>query len=351
MRTNFLRAKLHLKRRLLTFFGFKPKSYISLYNLEKSTEVEMSFLKIYSAPFVIEGMDKRNSRSQGHYFAERNINIVKDVIVEPKQGILYSKNGKFIVESSTWDQLQQYVSFPWNPRGISRSLDIENAIVLSSNPYGHWLIEDLGPTIAAMQCNRNAPLLVAKNHPKYVSDFLATTKREIHFLSGPTLVKSVLHVEKGNDSGWVHSVDVKTILDYEPFALARRQNSSIKRVYASRVGLKRSPENEDEIAELFRSFGFSIVNLATLNLLDEISLIANTDVLAGVHGSTFVNQIWMKKDSIAFEIVNKNYWTEMDLDQYLGLGIQKEIHSYIGVPTEAVPIEPLELKLKSLFEK
>jgi hypothetical protein len=59
----------------------------------------------------------------------------------------------------------------------------------------------------------------------------------------------------------------------------------------------------------------------------------------------------MKKGAMALEIVNENYWTEMDLDQYLGLEIRKEIYSYIGGPKDAVPLEPLELKLKALFPK
>lgn len=351
MRTDVLRAKLYLKRKLLTLVGFKPQNYLSIYNLEKSTNLNTEYVKNYSMPYVTEGFDKRNSRKQGHFFGERNINIINDVIVEPKQGILYSKDGKFIVESSTWDQLQQYVSYPWNPKKIKNVLDIENGIVLSSNPYGHWLIEDLGPTIAAMECNKDAPLLVAKSHPQYVSDFLSTANRKIYFLDGPTLVKSIIHVEKAKDSGWVHKVDVQNILGYKPFTDARNIQSLPVRVYASRIGLNRSPKNEKEISELFSNFGFSIIDLAALNLFDEISLLSNVEVLAGVHGSTFVNQIWMKKGSVALEIINKNYWTEMDLDQYLGLEIQKEIFSYTGGPKDPVPLDALELKLSTLFPK
>ena len=351
MRTDVLRAKLHLKRKLLSVVGFKPHSYVSLHNLESETHLEKIFLRNYSEPYYSEGQDKRNSRKQGHYFTERNVYEIKNVIVEPKQGILFSKDGKFILESSSWHRLHQYISFPWNPKKVNRVLSVDKGIVLSSNPYGHWLIEDLATTIEAMNVDQNAPLLVAKNHPKYVSDFLTTTSRKVYLLDGPTLVSSVILVEKGQDSGWVHSSDLKTLLNYRPFELARKTQVAKKRIYATRLGLKRSPENENEIVALFQRFGFSIIDLASLNLLDEISLIANSEVLAGVHGSTFVNQIWMRESSIALEIVNRNYWTEMDLDQYLGLGVQKEIYSYIGGYNDAVPLEPLRQKLRTLFAK
>ena len=90
--------------------------------------------------------------------------------------------------------------------------------------------------------------------------------------------------------------------------------------------------------------------MATLDLLKEISLLANTEILAGLHGSSFANKIWMKDNTINLEITNRNYWTEYDLDvKYLGLKVRRESCTYSGEPQDAVPLEEIELRLKTLY--
>ena len=340
-----------LKRKLGQSLRFKPFNSISIHDREKPSNIAKEFIANYSASSSHEETDIRNGQKRGHYFAERNIYKVRNVIVEPRQGILYTQSGNLIIESTTWNPLHQYFSFPWNFKKFSKFLELEEAIILSSNPYGHWLLEDLPTTIAAMNCNPKAVILVSQNHPKYVKDFLATTDRNIYYLDGPVKVSSVILVEKSDDSGWMSKEDLDTLLRYPPFVKAMSVNMGKKlRIYATRNGLSRSPVNEDEIENLFLKFGFEIRNLATMNLLEEISLLANTEILAGLHGSAFGNKIWMKENSINFEITNRNYWTEYDLDvKYLGLKIRRDICTYLGKPNDPVPLDDLELKLKTIY--
>lgn len=342
---------MYFRRKLLSCLYFKPFNSISIHDLEKPSNISKEFISNYSTSVSREENDIRNGKKRGHYFAERNIYSIKNVILEPRQGILYSESGCLITESTTWNSLHQYFSFPWNFKRYKKSIKIREGIILSSNPFGHWLIEDLPTTIAAMNCNPDAIILVSRNHPKYVKDFLATTNREIHFLDGPTKVSSVILVEKAKDSGWMNKTDLDSLHNYPPFSKAMRLKMDNKvRIYATRKGLRRSPANEVEIEKQFKKFGFQICNLANLDLLDEISLLANAEILAGLHGSSFANKIWMLKESTSLEIVNRNYWTELDLDnEYLGLGLRKEIYSYIGNPTTSVPLAGLVDKLNTLF--
>ena len=340
-----------IKRRLLQNLRFKPFNSISIHDREKPSSISKEFLGNYSTPSSHEETDIRNGQKRGHYFAERNIYLVKNVVLEPRQGILYSPSGSLITESTTWNPLHQYLSFPWNFKNFSKCLELDEAIILSSNSYGHWLLEDLPTTIAAMNYNTNATILVSRNHPKYVKDFLATTNRNIHYLDGPTKVSSVILVEKADDSGWMPKADLDSLLNYAPFfsAMSVKMDKQV-RIYATRKGLARSPINEEDIENLFLKFGFQILNLAEMNLLDEISLLANTEILAGLHGSAFGNKIWMKDNTINLEITNRNYWTEYDLDvKYLGLKVRRESCTYTGGPCDAVPLEGLERKLKTLY--
>jgi hypothetical protein len=352
MGTQVLRIKMFLKRKILRLFGFKPFVIASIHNYEKPANALAQRAFRYSESIVHKGIDVRNERSKGHFFVERNGYKISDVILEPKQGILYNQNGELIIESTSWSALHQYVSFPWNPRKIRKTLNTENGIILSSNPYGHWLIEDLPVTIAAMEFDSSAPLLVSRKHPKYVSDFLETTQTKVVYLDHPMKISSVLIVEKGFDSGWVHPVDRLTLRNYGPFATAMNSKKyEVDRIYATRKGLNRSPKNEADIEKLFANFGFEIYDLSKMNLLEEIGLISSCKVLAGVHGSSFTNEVWMKENSLAFEIINRNYWTEMDHEQFIDQKIEKETFLYQGEPNAAVPLESLELKLKALFPK
>ena len=340
-----------MKRKLLQSLRFKPFNSISIHDREKPSIISKEFLASYSDSSFQEGVDIRNGQKRGHYFAERNVYRLKNVVLEPRQGILYSEFGNLIAESTTWNPLHQYLSFPWNFKKVSKFLKLDEAIILSSNPYGHWLLEDLPTTIVAMNFSPNATILVSRKHPKYVKDFLATTNRNILYLDGPTKVSSVILVEKSDDSGWMPKADLDSLLNYPPFAEAMNVKMDKQvRVYATRKGLKRSPLNEGEIENLFLKFGFQVHNLATMNLLEEITLLANCEILAGLHGSSFGNKIWMKDNSINLEITNENYWTEYDLDlKYLGLKIRRQVCTYSGEPDDAVPLDDLELKLKTLY--
>jgi hypothetical protein len=58
----------------------------------------------------------------------------------------------------------------------------------------------------------------------------------------------------------------------------------------------------------------------------------------------------MQEGSLAFEITNRNYWTEMDHEQFIEEKIEKETFVYEGNPSDAIPLEALEYKLKTLFQ-
>jgi capsular polysaccharide biosynthesis protein len=344
-----LRRRLFLKRKLLQSLGFRPDLVTSITNKERRSEVKSQELLSYSDPIVCELVDPRNGKKRGNYFHKRSIYLVQNVILEPRQGVYYSENGKLISESSKWSDLFQYRSFPWNGAKSTKELPLENVISLSSNSFGHWLAEDLAGVISAHLNFPNSPIVVLKRPPKYVSDFLDCISTDKIFVDGPVKVKSAIFTERGKDSGWVHPVDFQILREFGPFKKARLRKTSARRIYASRMGLKRSPINELLIAEMFESYGFDSVKLHELNLLDEISLLTNLDFFAGVHGSAFCNQIWMKNGAKSLEIVNENYWTEMDTSQFPNFKLDKHYFSYVGTTTAAVPMTDLSKLIKKLI--
>ena len=342
MNSLMLRRKLYLKRRALRLIGYNPNNYTSIFQKEAPSFVRSDLIENYSESHSTEMIDIRNGRLRGHYFEQRDLYVIHDVILEPKQGNIYTLSGHLIEESTSWSRLSQYNSFPWNFKGKLRKIDLEEALYVTSNSYGHWLIEDLALTIKAMERFPNSTILCLKNPPKYVSDFLASTMREVIYVDGPIQIKSVIMISKGEDSGWVHPQDFNQLINYAPFKDAMSKGLPIKKVYASRVGLKRSPANENEIESLFRSMEYEIVHLEDFGLLEEVSLISGLTNLAGVHGSTFVNQVWMNRGQKVIELTNTNFWTEMNLDNLTETPINKQTFTYSGSVNAPIPIPALK---------
>jgi hypothetical protein len=310
MRQNAIRIRAAAKRRFLKVINFQPALVTSIYRKEGESRITSEQVSKYTKSSFIEIPDPRNGQLVGHYFQEREVLRLFDVVLEPRQGFVYDKNGFLVAESTSWNSYFAYLCFPWTPRRFIPDLKIDNAIPLASNSYWHWLIEDLPTTIAAMKIFPNSPLLVAKNPPKYVLDFIETIDCEVIFLNGPVKVKSLILVVKQQDSGWPDPGDISTLLEYGPFAQALECNGAPRKIYASRKFSRRSPENEEEIENWFSSKGFEIHYLERMNLLEEIKLLGSTDFLVGIHGAGLANIIWMNKKSKLIDLVSKDYWTE-----------------------------------------
>jgi len=310
MAHQMLRVRMRLKRTSLQWLSNSKDFTTSIRASEQPAGVFSEVIDVYSKNEVFAAFDPRIKAIEGHYFNYRNVFRLKNVLLEPRQGLVYDNNGRLIKESSCWSSEKIFASFPWRPRYISRLAELDNAVFVTSNSYWHWLIEDLATTILCIDKDPDSPILVVKNPPKYVRDFLDLQNRTVIFLNRPIRLKSLVMVEKRQDSGWPHPEDLKTLLAYKPFLDARDLSDPVKKIYISRKNSKRSPKNESEIEEYFISIGFQIVELEKLNLIEEIKLISSVKVLAGIHGAGLANQIWMKEGGIVIDIVNDKYWTE-----------------------------------------
>ena len=346
MKQRLVRAIAKARRTGVSILNYDPKRFTSLVRLEKEPEINFDELGVYSEPRVIEISDPRNGRNTGHYFQERKVYLLKDVILEPRQGLVFSPNGNLIKESTVWDPYVSHHFFPWNP-GKTKVLDInQNAIFISSNSYYHWLIEDLATTITALKYDVNAPILVANNPPRYVKEFIATLDREVMYLNGPVQLKSLVLVGKSNDSGWPHPIDIENILNYEPFSQVISKESPNSKLYASRRASLRSPKNEELVENVFKENGFRIVRLEELSLIDEIHEISKVKFWAGVHGAGIINLVWMSKGSKVLDIANESYWTEANHRAARIKQLDYRNLIYTGPLLNAIPIVDLRKKLQ-----
>jgi hypothetical protein len=310
MRFRSARFTSSVKRVFIRSLNFKVVPVEAIERKERKSTFDFVFLRNFSKKNIKEILDPRSGVLQGHFYQARDVYRVSDVILEVKQGLIYTPQGSLIEESTSWDVMRVYNSFPWNPRRRIQKFHISNAIVLTSNSFYHWLIEDLPLTINLLELYPDSPVLVAADHPPYVTEFLNMIGRQAIKFDDVIMVDSILMVAKGKDCGWPHSEDLKVLKNYLPFTENFQTAIASKRSYISRKNSSRSPSNESEIEKLFESYGFEILILEKMSLVEQIRAITSSTLIAGIHGAGLTNAVWLSKGSRVLDIVNENYWTE-----------------------------------------
>jgi len=301
---------MRLKRELVRIFRYHPHNFTSIVRGEKKPFSSVEKIGKYSKALTVEVIDPRSGSIRGHYFNQRDIYRAQDVILEPRQGLIYSSDGKLISESTNWSTSNLYESFPWNPRNIRRKLDVELAINLTSSAFGHWLVEDLASTIYLIEKNPSVPVVISKTRSRYVDELVRFLNCKVIEIDGPTQVSNLLMITKENDSGWMNPKDLEVLEQFQNNIQEIAEPNDSK-IYATRRSLKRSPINESDIELVFQDYGYEVLKLEELDFISEISLMKNVTHLAGVSGSWQFNSIWMKSQTTMIDIANENYWTEL----------------------------------------
>jgi hypothetical protein len=134
-----IRIKAALKRRVLRAIDFQPALKASVYRKDKELTLRSEKISVYSESSLLSIPDPRNGQLVGHFFQEREILRLLDVILEPHQGFVYDKDGNLVSESTTWNSCFANICFPWRPGRAITNLKVSNAIPLTSNSYWHWL--------------------------------------------------------------------------------------------------------------------------------------------------------------------------------------------------------------------
>ena len=252
--------------------------------------------------------DPRSKLDVGHFFNSRAIRKTHNVVLEPFQALIYTKEGQLLSESTSWPIANVLISYPWLPKG-ARRLDIDAGVPLSSNSFYHWLIEDLPGTISAMESNPNFPILISSAAPRYVQDFIKISKRSYLSIRNPVNVGTLISTEKRTDAGWPHPKDIEVLERFQEQNFQPPKNSNDK-IYVSRRFSRRSPKNENAVEALFTDYGFKIVYNERLDLSSQIQMFSGASHIAGIHGAGLSNMVWAKPGTRILEIANSQLWNE-----------------------------------------
>jgi hypothetical protein len=346
-RVSFL---LFIKKKIVRFLGYRPDEIVSLANQEKPAFKHATILGNYAKPQICEVIDPRVAKNRGHFFNNREYLRLNNVILEPRQGLLYSKSGELVLESTNWPSHRLYNSYPWNPKKVNKLERTDDCIFLPSSAYGHWIMEDLPLFLFLIEKFPKSPILVSAKAPKYVFDILRCIQNEVVFIDSAVTVESIIMVAKNEDSGWPHPTDLEVLKSHRLIKERMNHQKPIRKIFASRIGSKRSPGNEFEVQKIFKNMGYECHLLHEQDFLEEINLVSECKVLAGFHGSALSNIIWTAQGTLMVDLVNQNYWTEAGHRLASLTGATYLPFSYSGQLTDNIDLSKLESFIDE-FEK
>ncbi len=174
--------------------------------------------------------------------------------------------------------------------------------------YYHWITQALPRLILAQQTNKPFILLLPEDHQ---SEFHIASLKLLNVESWQTLERKEQYYTIQNL--WYAPRDIQ-IGDYNDDLITTLRNKLIsapitgttRKLFIRRVSQdKRRILNEADVLQTFLSFGFEVVEFERLSFTEQLALVRETIVLAGVHGAGLTNMIFMPSHSVVFELTTK----------------------------------------------
>jgi hypothetical protein len=259
-------------------------------------------VKKYSTFTTVSLTHLQEGLTQLHTFDERFLYEVSDVILDSKNGMLFSSSREVIRESTPWPIHYVLIgAVPKPPRlGLGKLVSEDSSFIcLTGNGFYHWLVEELPPFLFALKNTTNPKVLLWEKAPKFVQSILSILPVEVERVPRFIALDRYFFVSFGQDSAWPHPVDVKTL--QEEFQKTPKKNLG-KKVYVSRISSTRSPKFEKRLVEKLNQLGWESIELEGLPLSEQVKLLEEASVICGVHGAGLSGMIWMPKDSLVIEL-------------------------------------------------
>lgn len=277
----------------------------------KSTMFSGPEFKTRGEIFTSENISVRHifdNRHIRHSVPRRDAYEVSDVVVSSVSGNVYWK-GLLIQESSAWPPERANLKIEtW--RHSKDQLECEGLLVpLPSNPYYHWLLEDLPAVLALIKRYPEAVLLVSSSRPKYVNDFLNVSKRQFESTGRLVRAKRVLFVDKQGTIGvpTANHVNELSSFAHKQGLLEKSESQGECVIYISRALSARSPNGEEWLISELSAAGVKIAHLEKLQWVHQINLFSRSTTVIGLHGAGLANTAFCRPGTKVIELLDEEY--------------------------------------------
>lgn len=226
---------------------------------------------------------------------------LENVVIDLKAGHCFDAEYSVIEETSSWPSKDLTKGTIPRPIVTPQIFHLDRfGVALPSNGFYHWLIEDLPLAIEMLEEEKSAKVLIYKNAPKYVMDFLKSF--HIDFEKFPRFSKFTqlsLPIRK-QVVGEPRISDMSLLRHF--FGPKLHKQLMHEKVYISRLKSNRSPIFEKSLQSQLSSQGWTIVYLEELTLVDQFSIFKNASSIAGIHGAGLSGLVFAEPGTTIFEI-------------------------------------------------
>jgi len=206
--------------------------------------------------------------------------------------------------------------------------------------YFHWMCDALPRLLQIIRYVDEFPVLLPSSFTRYSYIIETLETLNINYIiyedSQKYLVKNLLISSHVASSG---NFNKENIIELSR-KLQCNQNEIGKKIWVSRkLSKHRKISNENELYQILKKYNYDIVYPEKLSFKEQVNLFSNTKVISGLHGGGLTNMLFMKKNSIVFELrrendnVNNCYFSlasELDLKYYYSLETKLDDDLYVG---------------------
>lgn len=312
-RSFFIRVLFRVKRKLINFLGIVSDQYFYLDSyMVPRREEGVERVELYSPSCEVEFVVPSNGKLIKSFFLERYLYKLDEAVVDPISGFIYDQKGIFIAESSAWNLLRGFYSWPKPFIRMPKKELSGEYIFLNDIGFGHWLIEDLPAFLAAYKKYPTATILCPATPSPLLKYFLSLLDTKILFIDTPVCVEKLIMA--GKSAGYGHPAHG---LSYNPTDIANLREffkdsissgTKDKLLFVSRAGESRCPHNIIEVEKFVSEKGYTVVNSSlNLNLVEQVELFSSAKKIVGIHGAALINILWCNEGTEIVEIFSNDY--------------------------------------------
>ena len=236
---------------------------------------------------------------------------LRDVVVAPRTGLAWFPGGPILQESagSLPRLFQKRISATMQrPAPLAESGPV---VVFPTFSYYHVLFDVLANVLHALSFVPSAKILLPAHHPRFVNgilDFLGIPKETRVKAQGPVVVKDLVFSPVWVNGGFIPPVDL-AMLRSAILPRIGRGDATSGDIYISRSLSRNRPlENEQELENLLRHRGFSIVHFEKIPFAEQMRLVAGAKRIVAPHGAGLANLVAATSGTRIVEFLSRNWF-------------------------------------------
>jgi len=243
-------------------------------------------------------------------FDSKKIYFLKNVIVSPKSGVIWTKENYVFQESVgslrrilSWSKTRNEIMMGYK----TEKKEDQTYYCVPSKTYYHWTFEVLPNLLLALEYDHSCKVLVQNSSPTYIIETLKLIfgenfNKKVLFVNSACAVKRLVLVNFDAYSGFVRKKELEkirtSINQIVPF-----QKNDTTAIYISRKFAKaRKLINEREVEKIVEAMGIKVIYAENLSLIEQINLFRNLRVIIAPHGAGLSNLIWCNTEIKILEV-------------------------------------------------